>query len=148
MALLEPTTINFDATKKQLPADGVTFVADKDGTFHFPKLKQGSTIIFDLEFEDSDGNPVVLTDLTNVSYEADWRAKFSDTAPELTATFSNPTSTTLRVRVEATATATLSSKEDDPKVWDLEIKYDDGGTEVHVDRVVSGVYEWTQEASK
>ena len=140
--------IHFDGSRKHSnPSDGVTFVADNRGVYHFPKLKQGSTVEFDLEFRDNLGELVVLTALPSVAYRAKWRANYSDLNPEITATFSNPTTTTLRVRVEATGTAALGSDSDDEQVWDLEIIYDDGGTELHVDQRVRGTYAFEMEAT-
>ena len=44
-------------------------------------------------------------------------------------------------------TAALGSDSDDEQVWDLEIIYDDGGTELHVDQRVRGTYAFEMEAT-
>ena len=149
MGLNAATVVNFDGHRTfSKPADGVTFVPDARGAYHFPKLKQGSTMEFDIDFRDNDGNLVVLTSLASVVYRASWRANYTDTNPEITATFTNPTTTTLRVRVAATATAALGSDADDEQMWDLEIQYDDGGLEPHVDQRLRGKYRFEMEATK
>jgi hypothetical protein len=141
MALFPATILHLDGGNDPLAPDVPT--QDARGHWHLPMIVQGATAAFELTFQRPDQSYVNISAMT---FAGQFRRRKNDTVIQASASFSQPDSQTLRVRLDFSDTAAMTSRSG---YFDIEATYDDGeGGLDHVARPVKGTYRLDRESTK
>lgn len=142
MSLFARQVIDFDISDRTLPFQDT--VSTIGSPWHLPRIKQGSTLVFDIDLYLPDGN------LANISssvftFAAQWRSRDRSANIEATGAVTVVSTSRIRVRIEASETAGMTAERG---AWDCEAIFSDGSSENHKDTFIHGNYGLDREVTR